>query len=130
MKASIYIPIFMLAITWIVGTFLRADSSDAERTSLAFKAILNEHGPIQPCHKDVAIGYNTNVDLIVDGIGLIERLKMDIDEPRDRSVITSIEELGQSFLYYFEKGSAAERTITNADACKQIIDEAQKLDSM
>lgn len=41
-----------------------------------------------------------------------------------------MQDLVDTFLYYFEKGSAAERTITDEHVCQRIVKIAEELEGM
>jgi ADP-dependent glucokinase len=63
------------------------------------------------CSK-VAVGYNANLDLIVAATDVLEKLKAGSNEESgDHQQLNSLSQFFQTFLYYFEKGSAAERYV-------------------
>ncbi|KAF2074331.1 hypothetical protein CYY_004352 [Polysphondylium violaceum] len=79
--------------------------------------------------KTVAVGYNTNLDLIVDATDLLEALKL---SPSKSSVspsqtINNLDQFEKTFSYYFKSGSAAERFVQDESTFKEIIDKALSL---
>ncbi|EGC31620.1 hypothetical protein DICPUDRAFT_50094 [Dictyostelium purpureum] len=76
------------------------------------------------CHnKTVAVGYNTNLDLVVDAIELLEKLKLK-PQPlhhQPKEVISSLSDFEAIFSYYFKSGSAAERYIQDEETFESIL---------
>jgi hypothetical protein len=74
------------------------------------------------CSK-VAVGYNANLDLIIQATDIMEKLRTGaIELPKDHEKITSLSQFHQTFLYFFEKGSAAERYVT-----REVFDKILKI---
>uniref|UniRef100_A0A915PPU9 HORMA domain-containing protein n=1 Tax=Setaria digitata TaxID=48799 RepID=A0A915PPU9_9BILA len=57
----------------------------------------------------VVIGINCNVDMVVAGTSLLERLNITPTHRRDHEVISNVSDLYESFAYFFSRGAAAER---------------------
>jgi hypothetical protein len=74
---------------------------------------------------------NTNVDLITSAIPLLQLLNSSLGliTQHNHPVINSIEEFKQTFAYFFEKGSAAERFISKLSDFNRIIDSTESLDN-
>jgi hypothetical protein len=83
----------------------------------------------KPIYKRVAVGYNTNSDLIVPGLQLLRALNISANsiKPADYEKLTTMDEFVASFSHFFALGSAAERFIEDENLCRQIIDTAQHL---
>jgi len=79
--------------------------------------------------KTVAVGYNTNLDLIVDATDLLESLgvKPQPSTTPPSPIINTIEQFEKTFTYYFKSGSAAERFVQDESTFKTIIDKALSL---
>ncbi|XP_071116162.1 ADP-dependent glucokinase-like [Haliotis cracherodii] len=73
----------------------------------------------------VAVGINSNVDLIVPGVQLLRNLGVAPGRPINHQVLSSISDLQETFAFFFRKGSAAERTFTVREPFLQVIEEAE-----
>ncbi|EFA84840.1 glucokinase [Heterostelium album PN500] len=70
----------------------------------------------------VAVGYNTNLDLVVNAVDLLHALGLSpTQNPTPSDEIHTLSQFEQTFTYYFDSGSAAERFITEKDVFDQII---------
>ncbi|KAN0023309.1 hypothetical protein ACTFIU_011479 [Dictyostelium citrinum] len=75
-------------------------------------------------NKTIAVGYNTNLDLVVDAIELMDRLKLKSsihNRPMSKEIIKSLDDFEQTFSHYFKSGSAAERMIQDEDTFNSIL---------
>ncbi|KAK5578524.1 hypothetical protein RB653_008196 [Dictyostelium firmibasis] len=75
-------------------------------------------------NKTIAVGYNTNLDLVVDAIELMEKLKLKSSihhRPMSKEYIKSLDDFEQTFSHYFKSGSAAERMIQDEDTFNSIL---------
>ena len=79
-----------------------------------------------PVGKRIALGWNSNVDLIVNGCDVV-RQDFPSATPRDVEKITSLADFADSFAYWFEKGAAAERFVESAEVFKEIVSMAQAM---
>lgn len=61
----------------------------------------------------VVIGINCNVDMVVTGTSLLERLNGTSTNRKDHEVIKNVNDLYESFAYFFSRGAAAERHISD-----------------
>ncbi|EAL63624.1 hypothetical protein DDB_G0287631 [Dictyostelium discoideum AX4] len=83
-------------------------------------------------NKTIAVGYNTNLDLVVDAIELMDKLKLKSsihNRPMSKEVIKSLDDFEQTFSHYFKSGSAAERMIENEDTFSAILAAALQSES-
>ncbi|WAQ97781.1 ADPGK-like protein, partial [Mya arenaria] len=76
----------------------------------------------------IAVGINCNLDLIVSGVALLSSLEKGRGQPLDSVALESIDDLANTFTYYFSKGSAAERTFKSKEIYAAIIETAEKLE--
>lgn len=72
---------------------------------------------------------NCNLDLIVSGKELLDSLGQKPEKLLDSVSLNDLSELTDTFTYYFNKGSAAERTFNNPDIYRKIVKAAEKLKS-
>eukprot|EP00943_MAST-04B_sp_MAST-4B-sp1_P005980 g5980.t1 len=88
---------------------------------------LNDVARKRPLPKDkkIAVGFNANVDMIVNGLGIVKALK---PKPRDVKIISTLTDFVDSFAYWFQKGAAAERFVDSPDLFKDIVSSADTAD--
>lgn len=74
--------------------------------------------------------FNTNVDLIVSAIELFQSLNLtsNLECCVDHKIITSLNDFKQLFLYYFRRGSAAERFFLNQNDFMHVIEATESID--
>lgn len=110
-----------------------ADAAPKQQdTSVAATAIHAMQNMIKSAkihYKKLSIGYNTNVDLIVDALGVLKALRVDPTSTQlhPHSSLKSLQEFQDTFANFFSQGSAAERLIENAELCASIVAAAQKV---
>jgi len=77
----------------------------------------------------IAIGMNTNVDLILSGTDLFKTLKIDSTDNNTENcqAINSLMEFKQCFKYFFKKGSAAERSFRSQSDFDHVLDGTKNL---
>lgn len=76
----------------------------------------------------IAIGVNTNVDLILSGTELFKALDIkEAGEVKNCQNIGSLGEFKACFKYFFKKGSAAERSFRGSDDFDTVITATQEL---
>lgn len=104
------------------GNFI-SDSIYNERRNIALLRALGglAHEIPAPIGKSIAVGWNANVDMVVNGCDLVRR-DFPIPTPRDVKMITSLDDFADSFAYWFEKGAAAERLVETPELFKQILE--------
>ncbi|XP_056273396.1 ADP-dependent glucokinase isoform X2 [Pseudoliparis swirei] len=68
----------------------------------------------------VAVGVNACVDVVVSGVGLLQALAVDPGAGLDHEVLHSKEHLKEAFIYYMERGAAAERFFSDPEAFQRI----------
>lgn len=103
---------------------------DLQRVTLVFMHLVNlENVPRLTKGPDavkpkIAVGYGSCFDLYVESTSFLNYNESIANSDFDGE-INSMEELLQSFAYYFKRGAAAERFIPNSELFKEIIDKAQ-----
>ncbi|VDK70221.1 unnamed protein product [Litomosoides sigmodontis] len=67
------------------------------------------------------IGISCNVDIVVTGTSLLERLNGTSTYRRDHEVIDNVNDLYESFAYFFSRGAAAERHISDRKMFRTLV---------
>ncbi|XP_076582381.1 ADP-dependent glucokinase [Chaetodon auriga] len=76
----------------------------------------------------VAVGFGGCVDLIVDGISLLNKIGLlHTDQPLHHNYIENEVQLAQSFAYFFAPGAAAERFVLNDTLFSELIEASRDL---
>uniref|UniRef100_A0A3Q3STG8 ADP-dependent glucokinase 2 n=1 Tax=Mastacembelus armatus TaxID=205130 RepID=A0A3Q3STG8_9TELE len=76
----------------------------------------------------VAIGFGGCVDLIVDGVSLLNKIGLPpTDQPIHHDYIENAEQLAQSFAYFFAPGAAAERFMLNDTLFNELVEASRDL---
>lgn len=79
----------------------------------------------------IAVGYNANLDLIVNGMDLIKVMRETKKDtsvtPQDTEKIKSLEEFLNVFAFYFQRGSAAERVVEPKSLFNEILEYIEKI---
>lgn len=70
---------------------------------------------------------NTNVDLILSGVDLLQQLDINSSHSENHPIINSLKEFKECFKYFFQKGSAAERSLEKSDDFNAIISKTNGL---
>ncbi|KAI6217535.1 hypothetical protein M3Y95_01214000 [Aphelenchoides besseyi] len=70
--------------------------------------------------RKVVVGINVNVDAILSGVGLINKLNLSSAEVCDHEVIGNLKELYEAFIYFFSRGAPAERYCADEDAFQRL----------
>ncbi|XP_018522449.1 ADP-dependent glucokinase [Lates calcarifer] len=76
----------------------------------------------------VAVGFGGCVDLIVDGVSLLNKIGLPpTDQPLHHDYIENAEQLAQSFAYFFAPGAAAERFMLNDTLFSELVEASRDL---
>uniref|UniRef100_A0A3P8S3S2 ADP-dependent glucokinase 2 n=1 Tax=Amphiprion percula TaxID=161767 RepID=A0A3P8S3S2_AMPPE len=76
----------------------------------------------------VAVGFGGCVDLIVDGVSLLNKIGLlPTDQPLHHDYLENAEQLSQSFAYFFAPGAAAERFMLNDTFFSELVEGARDL---
>lgn len=60
------------------------------------------------------------MDVVVSGVGLLQALAVDPGAGADHEVLRSKEDLKETFIYYMERGAAAERFFSDKEVFQRI----------
>lgn len=75
--------------------------------------------------KHVAIGYNTNTDLVADAVDVLSELGFAQPPKQEKrevhSKISRLEDFSELVSYFMQHGSACERIIVDDEACAAIV---------
>nr|XP_019935586.1 PREDICTED: ADP-dependent glucokinase-like [Paralichthys olivaceus] len=76
----------------------------------------------------VAVGFGGCVDLIVDGVTLLNKIGLPLTEqPLHHDYIENIEQLAESFAYFFAPGAAAERFMLNDTLFNELVEASRDI---
>ncbi|CAL8243524.1 unnamed protein product [Lota lota] len=76
----------------------------------------------------VAIGFGGCVDLIVDGVSLMNEMGLpNTDQPLHHDYIQNAQQLAQSFAYFFAPGAASERFVMNKTLFSELVETSRGL---
>ncbi|XP_072558904.1 ADP-dependent glucokinase-like isoform X2 [Paramormyrops kingsleyae] len=76
----------------------------------------------------VAIGFGGCVDIIVDGVTLLNKVGLEpSSQPLHHDYIENAEQLAQSFAYFFPPGAASERFVMNDTLFSQLVEASREL---
>ncbi|KAF7646592.1 hypothetical protein LDENG_00185150 [Lucifuga dentata] len=76
----------------------------------------------------VAVGFGGCVDLIVDGVSLLNKISLPLtDQPLHHDYLENAEQLAQSFAYFFAPGAAAERFMLNDTLFSELVEASRDL---
>ncbi|XP_076011799.1 ADP-dependent glucokinase [Genypterus blacodes] len=76
----------------------------------------------------VAVGFGGCVDLIVDGVSLLNKIGLPTtDQPLHHNYLENEEQLAQSFAYFFAPGAAAERFMLNDTLFSELVEASRDL---
>jgi len=118
--AYVYYLGLAVAILALLTHFLQTD----EKLSTVMSALHATPGN-GTAVKTAMLGFNTNLDLIVDAFELLESLEYAPTSDRvNHAAINTKEEFIATFQHYFSTGSAAERFLVDKPLCKTIMNHA------
>ncbi|KAM7014672.1 ADP-dependent glucokinase [Tautogolabrus adspersus] len=76
----------------------------------------------------VAVGFGGCVDLIVDGVSLLNKIDLTpTDQPLHHNYLENAVQLAQSFAYFFAPGAAAERFMLNDTLFSELVEASRDL---
>lgn len=76
----------------------------------------------------VAVGFGGCVDLIVDGVSLLNKIGLPpTDQPLHHNYLENEVQLAQSFAYFFAPGAAAERFMLNDTLFRELVEASRDL---
>jgi ADP-dependent glucokinase len=106
-----------LGLSFLVGYFYHQVSTSSSGDSIVeqvYFGLVSAGTKTPKCQNTrVAVGYNANLDLIADAIDVFQAAGVSPSVGKDHEKIATLQELGETFSLYFEKGAAAERFVTD-----------------
>ncbi|XP_077479843.1 ADP-dependent glucokinase [Stigmatopora argus] len=102
-----------------------------ERLDIVLSSLLRAESKVglnQIARPKVAIGFGGCVDLLVDGVTLLNKMGLaPADQPLHHDYIKNAEQLSQSFAYFFAPGAAAERFVLNETLFSELVEVSRDL---
>ncbi|KAF4690326.1 hypothetical protein FOZ63_017883, partial [Perkinsus olseni] len=96
------------------------DKYDLLQAQLSEEAATRERIEAHP--KSVVLGFGACLDGVTRGTELLKELDIQpAKHPQDHDVITSPQDLAETFHYFFEHGAAAERYVSNKTLFHQLV---------
>lgn len=93
----------------VLATYIPTQKYQVDLTRILNGLLQEEEFPQRNHLKKVAIGFGSCVDVITEGVELLERLGAKPPEkPFHNNIISSTEQLAETFAFFFERGSASE----------------------
>lgn len=144
MKALLYSVVFLIIALGIPrilrlwnGNGGRKTAMDRARAQIVFQGLHMHLKPLLASKNQtplrVAIGYNSNVDLILDALALMnqfaEQHAVTNVKPHDHISIGNFTQLFESFVEYFKTGSAVERFIADKQVFDAIVEQGGALNT-
>ncbi|KAG8440245.1 hypothetical protein GDO86_006133 [Hymenochirus boettgeri] len=74
----------------------------------------------------VAVGVNACVDVVLSGVSLLQALGLIAHSAKDHLVLSSKEELANTFMHYMQQGAAAERFYSDSNSFADISSQASQ----
>lgn len=92
-----------------LATYIPTQRQEADLTRILHGLLKEEEFPLRNQPRRVAIGFGSCVDVVTGGVELFEQLGIAAPEkPFHNKIISSEEQLAESFAFFFERGSASE----------------------
>ncbi|XP_059211639.1 ADP-dependent glucokinase [Centropristis striata] len=102
-----------------------------ERLDTVLSSLLRAEGKVgmnNVARPRVAVGFGGCVDLIVDGVALLNKIGLrPTDQPLHHDYIENEVQLAQSFAYFFAPGAAAERFMFNDTLFSELVEASRDL---
>jgi ADP-dependent glucokinase len=93
----------------VLASFVPTQKQEIDLNRILHGLLKEEEFPPKTHPRKVAIGFGSCVDVIAGGLELFERLEIAApDEPFHNAIISSEEELAETFAFFFQRGSASE----------------------
>ncbi|KAF4678200.1 hypothetical protein FOL47_003262 [Perkinsus chesapeaki] len=96
------------------------DKAELLQAQLSEEAATRQRIEAHP--KNVVLGFGACLDGVTRGTELLKELKIGpVEHPQDHDVITSPQDLAETFHYFFEHGAAAERYVSNKTLFDELV---------
>ena len=124
MRVASAVAVALLAVAVLFAARRASDQGVAADLSRLAKAVGT---PPRGAPKRFAVGLNACVDVIVPALDVFESLGLDgkAAEPQDHSAIDTLSSLEQTFKFFFSRGGAGERFVSDPAVFKRIADAAR-----
>ncbi|XP_040053083.1 ADP-dependent glucokinase [Gasterosteus aculeatus] len=127
-----YGPVVSLFVVLLAVWFRSPDDAvPDDRLDTVLSSLLRAEGKVgvsDVAKPKVAIGFGGCVDLIVDGVMLLNKIGVPpTDQPLHHDYIESEVQLAQSFAYFFAPGAAAERFMLNDTLFSELVEASRDL---
>ncbi|KAL6113261.1 uncharacterized protein ACO6RY_11590 [Pungitius sinensis] len=127
-----YGPVVSLFVVLLAVWFRSPDDAVPDgRLDTVLSSLLRAEGKVgvnDVAKPKVAIGFGGCVDLIVDGVMLLNKIGLTpIDQPLHHNYIENKVQLAESFAYFFAPGAAAERFMLNDTLFRELVEASRDL---
>ncbi|KAI4830618.1 hypothetical protein KUCAC02_002237 [Chaenocephalus aceratus] len=127
-----YGPVVSLFVV-ILSFWFRSPQNEVldDRLDTVLSSLLRAEGKVgvnNVARPKVAVGFGGCVDLIVDGVSLLNKIGLaHTDQPLHHDLIENEVQLAQSFAYFFAPGAAAERFVLNDTFFSELVEASRDL---
>ncbi|XP_054464652.1 ADP-dependent glucokinase [Anoplopoma fimbria] len=127
-----YGPVVSLCVV-VLAFWFRSPQDDVlvDRLDAVLSSLLRAEGKVgmnDVARPRVAVGFGGCVDLIVDGVSLLNKIGLPpTDQPLHHDYIENEVQLAQSFAYFFAPGAAAERFVLNDTLFSELVEASRDL---
>eukprot|EP00127_Corallochytrium_limacisporum_P004737 Clim_evm91s172 gene=Clim_evmTU91s172 len=94
---------------------------------VAYSDIITKHAPEVAGDCTVAVGYVGNLDIIVDAADFIDAIDQEITEPKHHEHMTTLDHVTEVFLFFFQRGAAAERYLGDYGLFEVLVAKSKEL---
>lgn len=93
----------------VLATYIPTQKYEVDLARILHGLLKEEEFPLRNQRNKVAIGFGSCIDIVTNGVQLLKRMEIEPPEtPLHNNIISSNEELAQTFAFFFERGSASE----------------------
>lgn len=93
----------------ILAVYIPTQKHKADLARILHGLLKEEEFPLRNRQNKVAIGFGSCIDIVTNGVELLDRVGIAPPEtPLHNNVISSKEEFAKTFAFFFERGSASE----------------------
>ncbi|OWF54069.1 ADP-dependent glucokinase-like [Mizuhopecten yessoensis] len=127
---TLYVGICAIGLAWVYNTWYTAKDVDQEQIEEDIINAWKKHVVSPPVtFQRLHVGINSNVDLIVPGVGLLKALRVPSGRRENKDVLKNLDDLQDTFAHFFAKGSAAERAFLDKDIFQKIVSTGNTLEN-
>ncbi|XP_029284366.1 ADP-dependent glucokinase [Cottoperca gobio] len=127
-----YGPVLSLFVVFLAFWFRAPQNADLDdRLDTVLSSLLRAEGKVgmnDVARPKVAVGFGGCVDLLVDGVSLLNKIGLpSTDQPLHHDLLENEVQLAQSFAYFFAPGAAAERFMLNDTLFSELVEASRDL---